>query len=138
MRLVIFNSFVILTADCVLQQTIANAQQISDVEERIESLGEPLASPVGVRDAEELARRTVLKKFVFLLQESLVHLIAFVARRKLVRIITELGPLSEQLRLAKFLMNADNADKLKDLVQDLADAVLDYQVCCPNSVVWSL
>ena len=136
--LVFSNSLVLLTADCVLQQTIANAEQVNDIEERIESLSEMLASPVGDRDAEEKARRAALKKFVFLLQESLVHLIAFLVRRKLVGIITELGSLSEQHGLAKFLKNADHANTLNGFVQDLAYAVTDYQVCCASSTARSV
>ena len=65
MMFVFSHSLVLLIADCLLQQTIANAEQINDIEERIESLGEMLASPVGDQDAEEKARRTTLKKFVF-------------------------------------------------------------------------
>ena len=136
--LVFSHSLILLTADCVLQQTIANAEQINDIEERIESLGEILAFPVGDWDAEEKARRTALKKFVFLLQESVVHLITFLVRRKLVKIIAKLGSLSEKHGLAKFLNNADHANTLNSFVQDLAYAVTDYQVCCACTIVRSV
>lgn len=45
---------------------MANADQIRDLEERIQSLSlsEVLASPVGDHDREENARREVLKGFV--------------------------------------------------------------------------
>ena len=120
-----------------MQQTVANAEQIDDIEERIESLSEILAFPAGDQDTEEMSRRTALRKLVFALQEALAHLIASVVCRKLVRIITELRPLSEQHGLAKFLKNDDHANRLNGFVQDLAYAVADYQVWCPNVIVRS-
>lgn len=53
------------TINRTLKQTAANAEQIKDVEERVQSLGEVLASPVGDRDTEEKARRETLRRFVF-------------------------------------------------------------------------
>ena len=47
-----------------LQQTADNADQIKEIEERVQSLGEVLASPVGVRDDAEKARRNALRKLV--------------------------------------------------------------------------
>ena len=49
--------------------------------------------------------------------------------RKLVRIIENLEPLSEEHGLLKFLKNADRANTLNGFVQDLACAITDYQVC---------
>ena len=46
-----------------MQQTAANAEQMRDIEERVRSLSEVLASPVGDQDSEEKARREVLRKF---------------------------------------------------------------------------
>ena len=60
-------------AHCVLQQTIANVGQIKDIEERIQSLGGALASPVGEQDVEEKARREVLGKYVLGLLEAQAH-----------------------------------------------------------------
>ena len=120
-----------------MQQTVANAEQINDIEERIESLSEILAFPAGDQDTEEMMRRTALRKLVSALQEALTHLIAFVICRKLVRIITELRPLSGQHGLAKFLKNDDHATRLNGFVQDLAYAITDYQVCCANVIVRS-
>ena len=40
----------------------------------------------------------------------------------------KLEPLSEQHALLKFLRNVDNAKTLTGFVQELADAVIDYQV----------
>ena len=117
-----------------MQQTFANAEQINDIEERIESLSEILAFPAGHQDTEEMARRTALRKLVFALQEALTNLIASVVSRKLVRIVTVLRPLSEQHGLAKFLKNDDHANSLNGFVQDLAYAVADYQVCCAKVI----
>ena len=42
--------------------------------------------------------------------------------------MVKLGPLSEQHGLVKFLNNIDRANTLNGFVQDLANAVTDYQV----------
>jgi hypothetical protein len=49
-------------------------------------------------------------------------------------VIAKLEPLSEQHALLKFLRNADDAKTLPGLVQELADAITDYQVraVCPT------
>ena len=120
-----------------MQQTVANAEQINDIEERIESLSEILAFPAGDQDTDEMKRRIALRMLVFVLQEALTHLIASAVCRKLVRIIAQLRPLSEQHGLAKFLKNDDHANKLNGFVQDLAYAVTDYQVCCASVIARS-
>lgn len=51
-------------ADGFSQQTAANKDQIREVEERIQSLGEILAYPIGEQDSDEKARRESLKRFV--------------------------------------------------------------------------
>ena len=43
-------------------------------------------------------------------------------------VIAKLEPLSEQHALLKFLCNVDNAKTLNGFVQELADAITDYQV----------
>ena len=53
-----------LTVNRCLQQTAANADQVTEVEERIRSLGEILAHPIGDHDNEEKARREGLRRFV--------------------------------------------------------------------------
>jgi len=50
------------------------------------------------------------------------------APRKLDRVVTNLKPLSEEHALLKFLRNVDNAKILSGFVQELADAIVDYQV----------
>ena len=54
------------------------------------------------------------------------------ARRKLVKIVGNLEPLSQEHGLLKFLKNADHVGTLNGFVQDLAYAVADYQVCVVN------
>lgn len=44
-------------------------------------------------------------------------------------IVVKLEPLSEQNGLLKFLRNEDHAVSLNGFVQDIANAVTDYQVC---------
>ena len=43
---------------------MANAKQIEDIEERIQTLAEVLTYPVDGLDSEERARREALRKFV--------------------------------------------------------------------------
>ena len=44
-------------------------------------------------------------------------------------VIVKLEPLSEQNGLLRFLRNEDHAGLLNGFVQDIANAVTDYQVC---------
>ena len=53
-----------MTTDNFPQQTTANAEQIRDIEERIQSFAEVLASPVSDQDSEEKARKKALRKLV--------------------------------------------------------------------------
>lgn len=55
--------------------------------------------------------------------------------RALAGIVSNLEPLSEQHGFLRFLNNADHANTLKGFVQDLANAVTDYQVRGTNSTV---
>ena len=44
-------------------------------------------------------------------------------------VVTKLEPLSEQNGLVKFLRNEDHAVLLNGFVQNIANAITDYQVC---------
>lgn len=57
-----------------------------------------------------------------------IYQFAYPALRKLEGIITELKPLSIQHGLAGFLCNMNNARVLAGFVQELSDAIVDYQV----------
>ena len=48
--------------------------------------------------------------------------------RKLEGVIVKLEPLSEQHALVKFLRNVENAKTLTGFIQELANAIVDYQV----------
>ena len=50
------------------------------------------------------------------------------AIRKLDNVLQELEPLTQQGKAAGFFNNVENADKLLGLVEDVRDAVMDYQV----------
>ena len=49
--------------------------------------------------------------------------------RKLEGICQDLALLGEQGKAKGFFNNIENADKLGVLVEDIRDAVMDYQVC---------
>ena len=57
-----------------------------------------------------------------------VYRFAYPFPRKLRGVITKLEPLSRQHGLVGFLQNVDNAKTLAGFVQELADAITDYQV----------
>ena len=59
-----FRYTALLTADRFLQQTAVNAQQIRDIEERVQSLAGVLVSPICDEDSEEKVRREALRRFV--------------------------------------------------------------------------
>jgi hypothetical protein len=40
--------------------------------------------------------------------------------------------MATQANIVQFLSNAENAQKLNDLVDDIHEAAMDYQVCNPN------
>lgn len=93
----------------------------------MQSLSGVLASPVSEDDYAEKGRRAELRRFV--LSHTHTHpLVAHPSLRKLEGVIAKLEPLSEQHRLVGFLRNVDNTKALTGFVQDLADAVTDYQV----------
>ena len=48
--------------------------------------------------------------------------------RGLEKIVQELEPLAEQGKVEGFFNNVKNADKLGGLVEDIRDAVMEYQV----------
>ena len=52
--------------------------------------------------------------------------------RKLEDIHQDLAVLREQGKAEGFFNNVEHADKLSGLVEDVHDAIMDYQVCCVN------
>ena len=57
-----------------------------------------------------------------------VHRFVYPSLRKLEGVVAKLEPLSEQHAFIKFLRNVDDAKTLTGFVQDLANAITDYQV----------
>ena len=57
--------------------------------------------------------------------------------RKLEEIRRELSLLGEQGKTKGFFNNAENAEKLVGLVEDLRDVMMDYQVRTPSNVSFS-
>ena len=54
--------------------------------------------------------------------------------RKLEDIHQELVLLGEQGKAKGFFTNVENAEKLGGLVEDIRDAMMDYQVCASNTL----
>lgn len=48
---------------------------------------------------------------------------------KLNSILEDLLPLAQQGKIAQFLTSTKNMDKLSGMVDDIRDAMMDYQVC---------
>ena len=57
-----------------------------------------------------------------------VYSFAYRSLRKLEGVVAKLEPLSDQHGLVGFLRNVDNAKKLTGFVQELSNAITDYQV----------
>jgi len=55
--------------------------------------------------------------------------------RKLRRVLRDLTPLAKQGNVEGFFGNVKNADKLIGLVEDVRDAVMDYQVRDQNELI---
>jgi len=53
--------------------------------------------------------------------------------RKLDKVLKDLIPLAEWGKVTRFLNSTEDVDKLGSLVEDIRDAMMDYQVCPRNS-----
>ena len=51
--------------------------------------------------------------------------------RKLDNVLQDLIPLAERGKITRFLNSVEDVDKLGGLVEDIRDAMMDYQVCPP-------
>ena len=96
------------------------------MQQRVLSLSSVLASPVSEDDYAEKWRRSVLRRYVPAWVST--YQFAHSHLRKLEGVIVKLEPLSKQHAFLKFLRNANNAKTLTGFVQELADAITDYQV----------
>ena len=52
--------------------------------------------------------------------------------RELKGVSRELALLARQGKIAGFLANAENAQRINDLVEDIRQVIMDYQVCTSN------
>ena len=104
-------------------------QKVKEIEQRVHLLSGVLASPVSEDDHAEKGRRVELQRFVPLqVYVNLITHIAYPICRKLETVIAKLEPLSEQHVLVGFLCNVNNSKTLTGFVQELANAIMDYQV----------
>ena len=92
----------------------------------MQSLSGILASPVSDDDYAEKGRRAELQGFVLCCTNP--HQLTCPPLRILGGITAKLEPLAEQHALIGFLRNVNNAKMLTGFVQELADAITDYQV----------
>jgi len=114
-----------------LQQTLDNMNIMEEIEQRVHSLSGVLASPVGEDDYAEKGRRVELRRFV--LNCTNTHCMDICQSvhfplRKLKGVIEKLESLSEEHMLVRFLRNVDNTKALTGFIQELANAITDYQV----------
>ena len=98
----------------------------------MQSLSSVLAFPVSENDHAEKGRRVELQRFGL---ERIKKNTAYPSLRKLEGVVARLEPLSDQHALIKFLRNIDNAKTLAGFVQELADAIVDYQVWTTSPIV---
>ena len=108
--------------------------KVRDIEQRVQSLSSVLASPVGEGDCAEKGRRAELKRFVLGTCTNIKRF-AYPSLRKLDGVITKLKPLSKEHVLLGFLRNDNNTKSLAGFVQELSDAIMDYQVRASSPVV---
>ena len=96
---------------------------VRDIEKRVQSLSGVLASPTSEDDYAERGRRLELQRsgLVYIYTALLIPL------RKLQGVLAKLEPLTDQNALVGFLRNANNVKVLTGFVQELADAITDYQ-----------
>ena len=110
------------------QRTKANTRAIESLAPRVKALAESLCTPVAKNDTEERERRKILEQYAHTLQCRELSLTCEVTR-KLEDVRQDLAPLEEQGKTKGFFNNVKNADKLGGLIEDIRDAILEYQVC---------
>jgi len=113
------------------QRTKANIQEMELLAPRVKALAESLCVPASKGDIKEGSRRKVLERYIHTFQHRKSSLTLEIAR-KLEEVSQDLALLSEQGKARGFFNNVKNADKLGGLVEDIRDAMMDYQVCNSN------
>jgi hypothetical protein len=116
----------------VPQRTKANKEAIESLAPRVKALAESLCKPVSEGDVKERERRrevgTVSPHSPGSRTESDVWGLAGNCKM----FVRDLAPLEEQGKVEGFFNNAENAGKLGGLVEDIRDAMMEYQVCGSN------
>ena len=112
----------------VFQRTKANTQEIESLAPRVRALAGSLCTPIPGGDIKEGSRRKVLERYFHNFRHQKLSL-TFGIVRKLEDIHRDLILLSEQGNVQGFFNNVKNADKLGGLIEDIHDAMMDYQVC---------
>jgi len=112
-----------------LQQKSDNMEGVKEIEQRLQSLSGVLASPPSGDNYAEKERRVEFQRFVPMqVYVSLPAQVAHLSCRKLEGVIAKLKPLSEQQMPIDFSSDVNNTKTLTGLVQELANAITDYQV----------
>ena len=105
----------------------ANKQSIESLAPRVKALAELLCTPAPEGDVREKSRRDTLERYVRTLQYCRLALIMCIIRN-LTSIAGELVSLTNQGIVGGFFGNVKNADTLAGLVDDIRDAIIEYQV----------
>ena len=110
----------------------ANKRSIESLAPRVKALAELLCTPAPEGDVREKSRRGTLERYVCTLQRFRLAPIMCIIR-KLTSIAGELVSLTNQGMVRGFFGNVKNADTLGGLVDDIRDAIIEYQVGPLNS-----
>ena len=106
---------------------MACRQTIQSLIPRVERLGESLNGPAPEGEGGEEEKRRVSNGNPFV-PES-VPSVTLKLAGKLENILRELTPLEQRGKITRFLDGTKDADKLSGVVEDIRDAMMDYQVC---------
>jgi hypothetical protein len=98
---------------------------VKEIEQRVQSLSGVLASPVGEDDHAEKGRRVELRRFVHM-QTHIKLLIPLSGNSRGLLRSSNHSP--NNMCFSRFLHNVKNAKTLAGVVQELANAITDYQV----------
>ena len=105
----------------------ANKRSIESLAPRVNALHELLCTPALEGDVREKSRRGALERYACALKYCELALKMRIIRN-LKRIAGELVPLTNQGMVEGFFCNAKNLEALGGLVDDIRDAIIEYQV----------
>jgi hypothetical protein len=93
---------------------------------RVKELGQSLGALVPLGEVKEEQRRKILERY-FRSSQPMFNL-TYVGS-KLDDILKDLIPLAQRGKVTRFLNNAEDVEKLSGMVEDIRDAMMEYQVC---------